>query len=329
MDIFVCTDDARVKAMFGKLAKAKANPLRFAAAEDAAAAVAQAAGPALFYLDSGSLAKKKLTSLRQAIAADARLRFAIIDPDGEVDDPAALLQAGALDYIGPKLCRTGITAARINQSLAASKAVVPAAGKKTPQGKAAIAGPIPARDWSSVKTGGEYRFRMLYIELDGHKDSGLRSSESMLGRLIAYFQKAVERALAAEGGRLWIWTDFSGIVLFPIAASPDAVTAAVMRLMLSRRLVSMDQDIQKLLFSYRLVLIDGATVYRERGRTDTIISDAVNSLSHIGAKYSKPGNFYMAADIHAGLSPALKKCFIPAGAFEGIALVKMKLPGRY
>jgi hypothetical protein len=327
MEIFICSDNPAIKKIFAA-AGSKANPLRFIPASDARPAAEGAAGPALFYLDLGSFPGKRLSEARAALERGGRLRWAVVDPDGATDDPAALLQEGALDYLGPKLCRAGVTAARLKQALGAFTEAAPAGAKKT-GGRTATAGPAPAKDWASVRPGGEYLFHMMYIELDGHKDAGLRSSESTVGRLIGYFQMAVERAVAPEHGRLWIWTDFSGIVLFPLSVPVDAVTAACLRLMLSRRLVSVDQDIQKLLFSYRMVLIDGATVWRERGRTGTIISDAVNSLSHLGAKFAKPGTFYLAKALHDRLAPGLKKCFVPSGTFEGTALVRMKLPASY
>jgi hypothetical protein len=338
MEILVFSDDPRCQKIFSSAVKAKAAPLRFLPCRDLPenaelpAAAGKAPGPVLFYVDINSCPKKRFLALRRALAGKAGLRYAVVDAAGEVEDVAAALQEGALDYLGPKLCRTGVTAARLKSVLAALKKISPAddgienaARRASP----AEAGATPARDWDRVQSGGEYLFHMMYIELDGHKDVGLRSSEATLGKLIAYFQKAVERATAAVKGRLWIWTDFSGIVLFPAAVAVDEVAAACLRLMLSRRILSVGQDIQKLLFCYRIVLLDGSTVYRERGKTDRIISDSVNSLSHLGAKFAKPGNFYLAKELFEKLSPGLKKCFTAAGTFERTALYKMKLPARY
>jgi len=330
--VYVCSDDPRVKKIFARAAASKKISLEFLAAAAAPAAAKRARPPALLYVDSGSLAKRRLASVSAALPA-GRAGFGIVDPAGEVADPAQALREGAADYLGPKLCRAGVTAARLEAALAAPASASPAV-KAAANGrrKKECGDPSRAnssRDWKSVRPGCEYLFHMLYVELDGLKDTGLRSAESTVGRLIAYFQSAVERAVAAQRGRLWIWTDFAGIVLFPSAVPADAATAACLRFMLSRRMVSMDQNIQKLLFSYRLVLIDGTTVYRERGRTATIISDSVNSLSHIGAKYAKPGNFYLAEPLADRIAPGLRKCFAPAGAYEGTKLVKLKLPARY
>ncbi|MBN2353492.1 MAG: hypothetical protein JXD23_13045 [Spirochaetales bacterium] len=325
MRVYVCSDDPRVRRVFSRAAASKKITIEFLSAADAFAAAKRADAPSLCYVDAASLTKRRLATL-QAARSGGRPGFGIVDPAGSITDPAQILREGAADYLGPKLCRAGVTAARLEAALGA------AAPKAAARPKKECGEPVrarPSRDWKSVQPGCEYLFHMLYVELDGLKDTGLRSAESTVGRLIAYFQAAVERAVAAERGRLWIWTDFAGIVLFPSAVSVDAVTAACLRFMLSRRMVSMDQSIQKLLFSYRLVLMEGTTVYRERGRTGTIISDSVNSLSHIGAKYAKPGNFYLAETFTYRIAPGFRKCFGPAGAYEGTKLVKMKLPARY
>ncbi len=297
-------------------------------ATELAAAVPAVRTRAFFYVDAAGLTKARLTAFRQAVALNPIVSYGIIDAAGAEKDPALLFLAGARDYLGPGLCSKPLSAARVRLAAtgpSGGQAVRPAEEEEPEPPSAAPR----ARDWASVVSGEEYLFRMLYIELDGHKDISVRVAENALDRLLEYFQKRVEQFIAPGAGKLWIWNDFSGIALFPFKEKADEVAAACIRMMLSRRMVSVDQNIQKLLFSYRLVLFTGSTVYRERGKTGRIISDAVNSLSHIGMKFAKPGNCYLSRDIHEELSPNMKQCFGPAGTFEGVPLMKLKLPAIY
>jgi hypothetical protein len=239
--------------------------------------------------------------------------------------------AGARDYLGPKLCREPISGKRLEAVIAffesngrSKKSTILATDTET------SASSVPAaKNWKNVEAGKEYKFYMMFIELDGYRDISHRIGEAAVGRLLLYFQKTVEKFVANDQGRLWIWNDFGGIILFPIVRDFNNIIAACLRLMLSRRIISIEQNEHKLLFSYRVVLYEGSTVYRERGKTGRIISDAVNSLSHIGTKFARPGNFYLTGTLLCNAKPKIKECFLDAGCYEGTPLDRMKLPQRF
>jgi hypothetical protein len=319
MEIHIFSDNNRLARLFASIPKTRLRPLK-----ELTAAVPAARAPVFFYIDAAGLTKAKRSALRRAVAANPAVSYGIIDSAGAEKDPALFFLEGARDYLGPALCAKPLSAARIK--LAVTAAGGERTGRPGPEEEKDTGAAPRARDWSAVTSGEEYLFRMLYIALDGHKDMGARVAEHTLHRLIEYFQKRSEQFVRAVDGKLWMWNDFSGIALIPFKAKADETAAACLRFMLSRRLVSVEQNIQKLLFSYRLVLMNGSTIYRERGKTGRIISDAVNSLSHIGMKFAKPGNCYIARDIHDELSANLKKCFTSAGTFEQVPLLRLKLP---
>jgi len=326
MKIVVFSDDARVKKLFSGITKVAFRP-----APDLAAA-ARAPEPALCYIDLSTCAPARVKAFLKAAAETPGLQYGLIDPAGKEADPAMHLLSGARDYLGPALCKKPLSPARLQAVCRAAGAVRGRAGAPdaTPTGEPEAVSAAPrARDWQDVTSGNEYLFRMLFIGLDGHKDLNVRVAESALGRILAYFQKQVEACLAPSGGRLWIWTDYSGIALFPFKAGTDDLVAACLRLMFARRIISVDQSIQKMLLSYRMALVTGSTVYHERGKTGRIISDAVNSLSHIGSKFAKPGSLYLSRDLHEELSPSLAQCFAPAGTFEGSPLLRLRPPVAY
>jgi hypothetical protein len=325
MDIYVFSDDKRLPRLFGNIPRARFHPLK-----ELAALVPAARTSAFFYIDLAGLAKSRLSAFRRAVDANPVVSYGFIDAAGGEKDPALLFLAGARDYLGPALCAKPLSASRVRLAAAPGGGTAAAPKNlKAEEEKETLSTAPRARDWANVTPGEEYLFRMLYIELDGHKDMSARVADNALGRLLDYFQKRVEEFIRPGAGKLWIWNDFSGIALFPFQKKADEVTAACLRFMLSRRILSVDQNIQKLLFSYRLVLMTGGTIYRERGKTGRIISDAVNSLSHIGMKFAKPGNCYLSRDIYEELSPNLRKCFAPAGTFERVPLLRFKLPAKY
>ncbi|RPJ08230.1 MAG: hypothetical protein EHM28_04870 [Spirochaetaceae bacterium] len=311
--------------------------------------LAMADSAELWYIDAASFTEKKLQSAITAVASKRTVIVGVIDAKGIVVDIGALFSAGAGDYLGPKLCKTPVRESRLFSVIAwkGFEGTVPAkAGLYTGRKKAAAlqnamkAGKsgkrgarqpaIPAlSDWASLQSDREYVFTMMYIELDGYRNLGQRVHEAAVERLLAIFQKVVEQYTSPGKGRLWIWNDFGGIVLFPYGGKPENVIIPCMRLMLSRRLVSVEQSGQKLLLSYRIVLYPGSTVYRERGKTGRIISDAVNSLSHIGQKYAKPGNMYITQDLYARSTQSVREGFKETGTYEGTVLYRMRLPIKY
>jgi class 3 adenylate cyclase len=249
-----------------------------------------------------------------------------------VKDVALLFLNGAVDYLGIHQCKAPISLQRIksvNSFLGKNGKIGKGRPPSTEKNDTIAPAPPPAKNWDKILSGTEYLFYMMFIELDGYKDINERLDDAEVEELLANFQNTVGKYIAGENGRLWIWNDFGGIILFPFSVKLEGIVSACMRLMLSRRIVSIEQSSQKLLLSFRIVVYAGSTTYRERGKTGRIVSDAVNSLTHIGSRFAEPGRFFLSKELYQQLSSAFQECFTEAGCYENTLLYRMKLPRTY
>lgn len=314
--------------VFVKLGNQKKHTVILVAPQEIEKSIRQKREADIIYLDTAAFSETKISTIINNARTTAGLLIGIIDSRGAIKDPALLFLHGPSDYIGTALAKIPQSASRFEKIiglLSRQKNPEQTAGK-SPRPSGLTTTMAVATGWDAVKPGQEHLFTMMHVELDGQKGFSQRLDRGAIGSLVDHFQKAVAAAVTNEHGRVWIWKDFGGIVLFPAGRKPDDVVASCLRLMLSRRSLSIDMREHKVLLSYRIVLLNGSTIYHERGKTGRIISDAVNSLSHIGIKFAAPGNFYITDELAKKLKSDFRECFTPAGEFEGLTLQRMKLP---
>jgi hypothetical protein len=115
-------------------------------------------------------------------------------------------------------------------------------------------------------------------------------------------------------------------MLFPFDGKRSDVPVACLRLMLSKKIFSVEETSFDSLLSYRIAFHIGNTVYRKKGNTGTIVSTSINTIYHLGQKYLHPGQFYITEDALHFAPDGLKDCFVPVGNYEGHHIFRMKLP---
>jgi hypothetical protein len=186
---------------------------------------------------------------------------------------------------------------------------------------------IPSgHDWSTVRSGQEYTFGMMYIELDGHSMFKNKLSEGQLNSLMSSFKQYIERFIAELEGRIWIWNDFGGLILFPYDGRQSEAPIICFKLMLAKKIFSVEETGLDMIFSYRIAFHIGNTVYKRKGDTGTIVSKSINTIFHLGQKYLHEGQFYITEEA-LKLSPeGMRGAFVQVGNYEGHDILRMKLP---
>jgi hypothetical protein len=318
------------------------------------------------YVDVSNYNEAEREKILKYLSRQNDLRYGIVDPEGQILDVTLLFSSGALDYIGEKLVKEGVKPSRMKKvlcnvqtkhpqgNIAAERVtyteasgMIPAgqsipmpalqgerAGQKekAPEGKkqpfrTAITGLRPSgRNWSTVKSGQEYTFSLMFIELDHHGEFRKNLGEDIIDATTYSFKKLVQKLVAGDHGRIWIWDDFGGLVLFPFDGTKCDAVISCFRLMLNRKVICIEELSSRMLFSYRIVLHIGNTIYRQKGKTGTLISDSINSIYHIGKKYANPGNLYITKDVLPYVPEKLRTYFIPVVKYEGLELLRMLLP---
>ncbi|TFH41634.1 MAG: hypothetical protein E4G96_05110 [Chrysiogenales bacterium] len=273
----------------------------------------------MVYLDISSLAKTEAAQALKLLAKQDSCRYGIIDPRGSAVDVAELFHNGASDYIGATLLKKGVQPKRL-EAIAKFKAMEstdetqPAVKKKyTPSGK----------DWKGIIQGKEYTFCFMFVELD-NKNELKGGGPEQFGRISSSFRSYLENIVTPFSGKIWMWMDFGGLILFPFDGKKCDAIEAAFRLMINRMLMSAELIHLDINLSYRIAMHIGNTVYKAKGNTGTIISDSINSVFHLGQKYAEPGGFYLTDEIFRFAPGGLMNHFVPAGKFEGRNIFRMK-----
>ncbi len=113
-----------------------------------------------------------------------------------------------------------------------------------------------------------------------------------------------------------MWSTFGGLVLFPLTDGLSSAPLCGLRLLMSRIFYDVEESLLPGRISFRLALSTGATIYRTRN-TGEIISDSLNSVFHLGKRYTKPGQFYISSDAMHLVPQKLKPLCVPSGSSEG------------
>jgi len=330
MDILVVSDKPAVKKYFNPIERSRIYRLRLCPCENMKRELHGDVKGLFVYVDINCFVPEDRDRILKYLSKMRGLRYGIIDERGTLKDTGALFHNGASDYLGRTVLLRGIDARRLRRVISFA-----AAGDNTAleSAKSRVASHEEAQqyipsgsNWSSVKTGQEYTFYLMFVELDNQITLKNQFSDAQLNIAVNKFKVFIERTVAQEHGRIWMWNEFGGLILFPYSGTSFGAVLACMRLVLSRKLFSVEELNFKKLVSYRIALHIGNTVYRRRGDTGTIISSSINTIFHLGKKYVKPGNFYITSDVYQHLPQKVKKTFRAAGNFEGHEIMRMRLP---
>jgi hypothetical protein len=324
MRIFIFSENHTVRALFKGFERSRTFKFFYFSFSEMKKRVKELEGDDFFYVDVSGQEQQQINKVLSSISRLGTHRYGIIDPKGAIKDIPLLFFKGASDYIGNEVCKSGLSAARVKNALSYYPPCferLPAAPKKGE--KSYI---LSGKDWKNIKVGHEYTFCMMFIELDDHMELKKKIGEDLLNSMLASFRRYVENTAASIQGRLWIWNEHSGLVLYPFdGVRCDAVLLGF-RLMLFRKLICAENLPFNTLFSYRIALQLGNTVYKKKGQTGTLVSDSINSIFHIGRNFTPPGHFYLTKELFGFVPEGLKPYFIPAGRYKGIEIMRMKRP---
>src|SRR5208337_4736667 len=179
--------------------------------------------------------------------------------------------------------------------------------------------------WSEIQPGHEHTFAFLFIEVDDAEELKKRHEPENLAAAMATFRMFVERIVFPHGGRLWMWSRFGGLALFPLHEPAPSAPLCGLRIMLSSIFYDVEESLLPGRLSFRMALSVGSTVYHD-GDTGKIVSEAVNSIFHLGRRFTRPGQFHVTADAHDLVPPQLRGFFRPSGTYEGRRIYRMLQP---
>ncbi|MGL4369583.1 MAG: hypothetical protein ACRCUT_07920, partial [Spirochaetota bacterium] len=275
------------------------------------------------YYDISGASESGHGQLFKNMCAMENVCWGIIDPFGAEPDPAMLLHSGFIDYIGSDLLISGISAKRF--SVIAQHAAK-RTGHSFGEGEwdPGFVFKPSGYDWKNVESGEEYSFCCMFVELDKTRelhrstfDTGPEISVSEL------FRTYIEKELKGTHGKIWIWMDSSGLLLFPFKERHNDAVLAGIRLMLDRRVFCIEQSISSSQFVFRIAIHAGNIEFRKRGQTGEIVSDVINTVFHLGQKYTDFGDLSISREAVCFAEAGLMKLFTFEGKSEGLQLYRL------
>lgn len=250
--------------------------------------------------------------------------FGIVDAKGSISDPAWLFHSGAADYIGKFIAKEGVDAARIKKVAAFAKRFLVDTSCEEAADRVNFSAPLSGCDWTSVKEGSSYMFSFLFFELDDQQTIKRNLSGTLLEKFQRKVQSFVEYSFADINGKVWMWNNLCGLVLFPFDGQHCPAIMKAFQLMLNRRIISFEDFNYDMFMSYRIAIHIGESAFMSRGNTGEIVSDSVNSIFHLGQKFAEPATLYLTADAIGFVPKGLEDMFVPAGAYEGREIYRMR-----
>ncbi|HSV97816.1 MAG TPA: hypothetical protein VLM75_12910 [Spirochaetota bacterium] len=278
----------------------------------------------LVYLDVSGMDDAALKKALRLLSGNNGLRYVVVDPKNSIKDAGALFHGGACDYICREILQAGLTEKRIRCAALFRSGEAPG---KAPEDAGARSTFKPSgRDWKEIRPGQEYTFCFMFIELDNLKESKKTFGDANLRNPIEPFLRHVERSVTPAGGKIWMWTEYGAIALFPFDGRRCDAVLACFKMMLGRKVFSIEESGFNAMVSYRIALHIGNTVYRLKGETGMLVADSLNSIFNLGQKFARPGHFYLTGEVFAFAPAALGDFFVPAGSYEGREILRMRLP---
>jgi hypothetical protein len=148
-----------------------------------------------------------------------------------------------------------------------------------------------------------------------------------LNRLDNKFHRFISDFAASHNGEVWIWSNFNGLILFPFNGKNCEAFLAGCRLFLNQTIINIEILNMRNISSFKIATHIGNTIYKKRGKTGKIVSEAVNFIFHLGLKYTQPESFYISDSVYQYIDKNIKENFNLVGQFEGQKVYKMVIAG--
>jgi len=276
--------------------------------------------------------KKTITELKKSCK---KTPWGIIDPKEKIKDPFILFFEGASDYLGSDFFKKSkcIDPKRIKQALLWRKSVMVesiTAGKDNEKKPSAVEGEflknkikLPAANifpgWKKMPSGKVLPFYILFCSLQGKTALDVRLGEKAFLQLQERFLSFLADSFEEMDGLLWIDTGKDcAFLLPPKVKSIEAAIEACVRMIISAPLVTLETLGLSIPANFIFALHYGSITYKPRGKTGTVVSDAVNFIFHLGTKKAKAGRLTVSGSIpDESIPKILQDLFVFSGEFEG------------
>jgi hypothetical protein len=287
-----------------------------------------------FYIDVTGITDTGLKKLfTQTKNISKNIPWGIIDPKGSINDTAALFFDGVSDYLGPKFFKASqkIDSKRIKIALQWRKDEI-IKSKTTKENehtenaflKTGVKFP-PANifpGWKKMTAGKTIPFYLLYCSFRGKTQLETRFEEKALPQIHKRFTGLLDYYFKDSEGINWIDTGRDCLFLIPPKAKNiEQIIKDCLRMIICAPIITMETLAIKVPVNFVFVLHYGSISYKPPGKTGTVVSDAVNTIYHLGTKKALQGRLTVSTEVPDGTIPKLlEDCFVSAGDYKGLKI---------
>lgn len=320
MNILICAADPADKALsaFAVRSFAAAAPYEIVADAAFSRTFRKKAPGAFVYIDAG-LGRERVIELASKLEEVECRGWGVFDRKGETADPAAYFFAGASDYVGAALFKSGLGPGRFDGALAFSGPP----GDAAPDESAST--PPVAREsfpgWTALEEGADIAVRFCYVAVGRQKELLERIGEKRLDKLREDFAAFLESWSKECGGIVWIRETAGSLLLFPPLDEGMNPVLAAFRLLLDRALIGYEVFRLEVPLSFRFAFHAGRTIWQRPGATGKIVAEDVNFAFHLGSKAAGDGYIVASSEAERVVPASLRDLFSAAGDFEGRNLI--------
>ena len=329
MEILVFSDSRKADTYFKIKGKsAEFGKPQFYARKELNKVLKETESETLVYLDLSGLETPQITRYMRTLSRSDSLFYGLLDPLNKINDVAHLFHGGAVDYVDKTSIKKGIDLQRLKQIigyLSDTGRVLAQTGEEKSREAIKSKYISSGHDWKDIAPGREYTFCLMFVELDGAVEMERMYGRDTLAKALGSFRKYVESLVGSFNGRIWIWSGFGGVILFPFNLEKSDALKCGFRLMLVKHLYDVEESVFPNFISFRLALSIGNLLYTEVG-TGHVISDSLNHIYHLGQQFAEPGNFYISEEVLLISHTAFLRFFVEAGDFDGKKIFTMRLP---
>ena len=170
--------------------------------------------------------------------------------------------------------------------------------------------------WGALRDGREYEVAIASIDICQNSELVKKYKSTIMEQVYYRLWEFLKAKLDMWEGRIWSWAGDGGILAFRGEENVPRAVSCCLEILASLPVFNMQPDKPiKDEICLRIALDFGPVKFFSD--TGKIVSEVINYAAHLEKKGTKPSKLSISDEVHARLSPAMRKLFAEETSFEG------------
>ncbi|MGD0727354.1 MAG: adenylate/guanylate cyclase domain-containing protein [Spirochaetia bacterium] len=170
--------------------------------------------------------------------------------------------------------------------------------------------------WGALRDGREYEVAIASIDICQNSELVKKYKTKIMEQVYYRLWEFLKAKLDMWEGRIWSWAGDGGILAFRGEENVPRAVSCCLEILASLPVFNMQPDKPiKEEICLRIALDFGPLKFFND--TGKIVSEVINYAAHLEKKGTRPSRLSISDEVHARLSPAMRKLFAEEMSFEG------------